>query len=203
MTFLVKQQRHLNLMSKKSEKLEVTYSEVAELLATKNIVAIYQGRTEAGPRALGNRSILYDPRDPDSRDYVNSVKQREYWRPFAATVMLEHVHDWFDMATLKESPYMMYAVPVREDKKDLIPGVIHVDGTCRIQTVTEDQNYHYYNLIKSFYEITSIPLVFNTSFNLGGEVICHTLFDAYTTLDNSSIEYLYLPEEKKLIVSEN
>jgi carbamoyltransferase len=190
-------------MSKKSEKLEVTYSEVAELLATKNIVAIYQGRTEAGPRALGNRSILYDPRDPDSRDYVNSVKQREYWRPFAATVMLEHVHDWFDMATLKESSYMMYAVPVREDKKDLIPGVIHVDGTCRIQTVTEDQNYHYYNLIKSFYEITSIPLVFNTSFNLGGEVICHTLFDAYTTLDNSSIEYLYLPEEKKLIVSEN
>ena len=117
----------------------VTPLDVAELIANKNIVALFQGRSEAGHRALGNRSILYDPRDSDGKDHVNKIKRREWYRPFAASVMLEHVHDWFDMRGLNDSPFMMFAVDVKEDKKKLIPCVTHVDGTCRIQTVTQEQ----------------------------------------------------------------
>lgn len=188
----------MRIDDKLKEQDNVTYSDIVDLIDKKNIVSIFQGKTEAGPRALGNRSILYDPRDPDAKKFVNSVKMREWWRPFAATVLLEHAQEWFEMLTIKESPFMMYAMPVKEEKKHLIPGVLHVDGTCRIQTVTEEQNYHYYNLIKTFYSKTNIPMVFNTSFNLAGQVICHTLYDALTTISNSRIEYLYLPEENKL-----
>ena len=179
--------------------IEATYNDVVNLLVEKNIVCLFQGRTEAGPRALGNRSILYDPRDSGAQRKVNDAKGRQWWRPFAASVLEEHAPDWFEMLTLKSSPFMMYAIPVKEDKKELIPGVIHVDGTCRIQTVTEEQNYHYYHLIKSFYEETGIPMLFNTSLNLAGEVISHTIYDTYELLYHSSIEYVYQPEENKIV----
>jgi carbamoyltransferase len=183
--------------------MKVSYSEVAKLIADKNIVALFQGRSEAGHRALGNRSILYDPRDPNGKDHVNIVKQREWYRPFAASVMLEHAHDWFDMAGLKESPFMMFAVDVIKDKQDLIPCVTHVDGTCRIQTVTEKQNLNFYNLINAFYELTGIPMLFNTSFNLAGEVIVETEEEAIDVIQRSKIEYLYLPEKQTLIIEKN
>jgi carbamoyltransferase len=182
---------------------DIAYSEVAEFISNKNIVALFQGRSEAGHRALGNRSILYDPRDPDGKDYVNIVKQRESYRPFAASVMLEHANEWFDMANLKESSYMMYAVDVKEDKKKLIPCVTHVDGTCRIQTVTKEQNINFYNLINAFYKLTDIPMLFNTSFNLAGEVIVETEDEAIDVLQRSKIEYLYLPDKQKLIIDKN
>jgi carbamoyltransferase len=183
--------------------MKVSYSEVAKLIADKNIVALFQGRSEAGHRALGNRSILYDPRDINGKDHVNIVKQREWYRPFAASVMLEHAHDWFDMAGLKESPFMMFAVDVIKDKQDLIPCVTHVDGTCRIQTVTEKQNLNFYNLINAFYELTGIPMLFNTSFNLAGEVIVETEEEAIDVIQRSKIEYLYLPEKQTLIIEKN
>ncbi len=179
--------------------IDATYNDVVDLLVKKNIVCIHQGRTEAGPRALGNRSVLYDPRDSEAQKKVNAAKGRQWWRPFAASVLAEHAHDWFEMLTIKESPFMMYAIPVKEDKKELIPGVIHVDGTCRIQTVTEDQNYHYYHLIKTFYEETGIPMIFNTSLNLAGDVICHTIYDTYDMLHRSPIEYVYQPEESRIV----
>ena len=122
---------------------------------------------------MGNRSLLYDPRDPDAFKKVNEIKGREWWRPFAGSVMQEYADEWFEMLSLKESPYMMYSIPVKKEKRDLIPGVIHVDGTSRIQTVTQKQNYHYYRLIKRFYERTGIPVLFNTSLNLAGEVMCY------------------------------
>jgi carbamoyltransferase len=180
--------------------IDATYKDVANIIAHKNIVAIYQGQSEVGPRALGNRSILYDPRDPNGKDFVNKVKRREWYRPFAASIMLEHAHEWFDMQGLKESPYMMYSINTYIDKQALIPCVVHVDGSCRIQTVTEKQNIHYYNLIKAFYEITNIPLLFNTSFNLAGETMVETEEDAIDILSRSDIDYLYLPDKNKLVI---
>ena len=182
---------------------DVTTSDVAELLLNKNIVAMFQGRSENGPRALGNRSILFNPTYEDGKDYVNGVKHREYFRPFAGTILEEHVHDWFDLRGMKDSPYMMYAVNCQSGIEEKIPSIIHIDGTCRIQTVTADQNQHYYDLINAFYEKTSIPILFNTSFNLGGEPLVETLEDAFTTLANSEIEYLYLPELDKLVHIKN
>jgi len=181
----------------------ISYSDICDLLIKKNIVTIFQGRCESGPRALGNRSILYDARDSEAKEHVNRVKKREWFRPFAGTILLEYVHEWFDMAGLDESPFMSYAVEVLPDKKKLIPGIIHVDNTCRIQTVSEKQNYHYYNLIKTFYEKTSVPILFNTSFNLGGETLVETLDDAIDTLKRSEIEYLFLPETMELLIVEN
>ena len=167
---------------------------VAKLIADGKIVAIYQGRSEGGPRALGNRSILFDPRNPNGKDIVNTVKNREWFRPFAGTVLLEKANDWFDMAGLEESPYMMYAVDTIKTQIDKIPAINHVDNTCRIQTLTEDQNPNFYNLIKEFENITSVPILFNTSFNLAGDCIVETVQDAIDTLQRSKIDYLYLPE---------
>jgi carbamoyltransferase len=184
-------------------KENISYDNISEIISKRNIVAIFQGRSEAGPRALGNRSILYDPRDPNAKNYVNIIKKREWFRPFAGTILLECANEWFDMASLNESPFMSYAIEVLSDKKNLIPGIVHVDNTCRIQTVTEKQNYHYYHLIKSFYKKTSIPVLFNTSFNLGGETMVETIEDAIDTLKRSQIEYLFLPEKMQLLIEKN
>jgi carbamoyltransferase len=181
------------------EITDVNYSDIVKLLREKNIVAIFQGRSENGPRALGNRSILFDPTFEDGKDFVNNVKRREYFRPFAGTIIKEMVHDWFDLRGKDESPHMMYAVNCKSGVAEKIPSIIHVDGTCRIQTVTEEQNYHFYQLIKEFYNQTNIPIIFNTSFNLGGDPLVETLDDAIDTLIRSDIEYLYLPEHQKLI----
>ena len=178
---------------------EATHKDIVKLLRAKNIVAIFQGKSENGPRALGNRSILFDPTFKDGKDFVNIIKKREYFRPFAGTVLQDDVHDWFDLRGMKDSPFMMYAVNCQPGVAEKIPSIIHVDGTCRIQTVTEKQNKHYYDLIKQFKEETGIPILFNTSFNLGGEPLVESFDDAIRTLENSKIEYLYLPEHGKLI----
>jgi carbamoyltransferase len=186
-----------------AEVTEGSDQDVIDLITNKNIVAMFQGRSESGPRALGNRSILYDPRDPDGKDFVNKVKRREFFRPFAGSMLKEHAHEWFDLRGMEESPHMMYAVNCQPGVEEKIPAIIHVDGTCRIQTVTEEQNENYYRLIKAFYDATGCPILFNTSFNLGGEPLVETLDDAVRTLANSGIEYLYLPEYGKLITLKN
>jgi carbamoyltransferase len=178
---------------------ETSYQEVAQLISQKNIVTLFQGGCEAGPRALGNRSILYDSRDPNGKDVVNNIKGREWFRPFAGSVLKEHANDWFNMAGLEESPFMMYAVDVLPNKVKEIPCITHVDNTCRIQTVTKEQNEHYYKLIEEFFKITNVPILFNTSFNLAGEPLVETIEDALNTLFNSQLIYLYLPELQLLI----
>lgn len=177
--------------------------DIIDLITSRNIVSLFQGKSEAGPRALGNRSILYDPTDPNGKDHVNRIKRREYFRPFAGSILHDDVHDWFDLRGMDETPYMMYAVNCKTGIKEKIPAIIHVDDTCRIQTVKEEQNPHYYSLIKEFKNRTGVPIIFNTSFNLGGEPLVETLDDAVRTLANSEIEYLYLPEYKKLIILKN
>jgi len=186
------------------EVLENIHSDqVSQILRDKNIVALFQGSSEIGPRALGNRSIIFDPTFKDGKDFVNNVKRREYFRPFAGSILHEHVNEWFDMRGLEESPNMMYAVNCQPGVEEKIPSIIHIDGTCRIQTVKPQQNPLFYELISEFYKLTGVPILFNTSFNLGGAPMVETLHDAIHTLVNSDIEYLYLPEYKILITAEN
>ena len=182
---------------------EANHEDAVDLITKKNIVAMFQGKSEAGPRALGNRSIMYDPRDPDGKDHVNTIKRREYFRPFAGSILKEHVHEWFDLRGMDDTPFMMYAVRCQEGIKEKIPAIIHVDDTCRIQTVTREVNPNYYDVINTFYEKTECPIIFNTSFNLGGEPLVETLDDALRTLANSLIEYLYLPEYGLMIEVKN
>lgn len=185
--------------STKFKTTKVTDADVAQLLKDQNIVAYFQGRSEAGPRALGNRSILYTPLDPDGKDNVNKVKGREWFRPFAGSMLAEHFEEWFETYGLKETPFMMYAMDFKDNKKDLVPSITHVDGTCRIQTVTKEQNENYYNLINEFKNLTGVPILFNTSFNLAGDPLVETVEDALDALERSKIKYLYMPEINTLV----
>ena len=172
---------------------------VVELLTDhKQIVGIFQGNSEWGPRALGNRSILFDPRNPQAKRIVNEVKQREDYRPFACTVLKEHAHEYFEMLQLEESPYMSFAVQCKKKAMEDIPTLVHADNTCRMQTVTEEQNKNYYNLIKAFGDKTGVPILFNTSFNLGGEAIVETVYDAIDTCNRCMINHLYIPEDQEI-----
>ena len=137
---------------------------VSELLKNK-IVAVAVGRAEYGPRALGNRSILADPRDPNIKDKVNKIKQREMFRPFAPVIMEEYASDWFDMNFT--SPYMQYAVKCK--KPDLIPSVVHKDGTSRVQTVSRKQHPGLYSVLENWNIVTGIPVLLNTSLNIKGQ----------------------------------
>ena len=170
------------------------------LIDEEQIVAIFQNESEWGPRALGNRSIMFDPRHPNAKNIVNTVKKREAYRPFACTVMLEHAEEYFDMLQLPESPWMSFAIQCKPKALKDIPTLVHADNTCRIQTVTEEQNPNYYNLIKGFYERTGVPIIFNTSFNLGGEAIVETVYDAIDTCNRSMINHLYIPEDQDVYI---
>ena len=171
-----------------------------ELIDNEQIVAIFQNESEWGPRALGNRSIMFDPRHPNAKNIVNTVKKREAYRPFACTVMLEHAEEYFDMLQLPESPWMSFAIQCKPKALKDIPTLVHADNTCRIQTVTEEQNPNYYNLIKGFYERTGVPIIFNTSFNLGGESIVETVYDAIDTCNRSMINHLYIPDDQDVYI---
>lgn len=181
-------------------RYDVTYDDVVELILDQKIGAIHQGRSEIGPRALGNRSIVFDPRLKNGKDIVNTVKNRESFRPFAGSVLEEHADKWFDMIGLKSSPYMTYNLQVREDMIEYIPAITHVDGTCRIQTVNQKQNFHYYNLIKTFYLSTKVPILLNTSFNLAGDAIVETIEQALSSLNKSDLDYVYFADVDMMVV---
>lgn len=182
-----------------AEVCSATHQDVVNLMQGKNIVALFQGRSENGPRALGNRSLMFDPTFVDGKDFVNEIKHREYFRPFAGSILEEDADEWFDLRGMTNSPHMMYAVNCQPGVEEKIPAIIHVDGTCRIQTVRREDNPHYYDIIKAFKDASGVPIIFNTSFNLGGEPLVETLDDALWTLSKTGIDYLYLPEYNKLI----
>lgn len=182
---------------------KVSYSTVAKLIDDGNVVAIYQGLDEGGPRALGNRSFLFNPRIYEMWSHINILKRREWYRPVAGSILLEYFSEWFDNGTIEESPFMTYAIDVKPSKAKKIPAIIHKNKTCRIQTVSKDNNPHYYNLIKAYKDLTGVPIIGNTSFNLAGEPIVHTMKQALSTLERSSFEYLYLPEKATLIYAKN
>lgn len=169
-----------------------TEKDIAKLLSDGKIVAVYNEMAEVGPRALGNRSILYDARDKMAKDIVNVVKNREWYRPFAGSILKEYANDYFDMLNQKESPNMTIAF---DSKTDKIPGVIHVDNTCRVQTVDEDIP-HFYKLLKEFNNITGVPVLLNTSFNVAGEALVETVEDAIQTFEKTDIDVLWFPEKQ-------
>lgn len=168
--------------------VEPDYAALAQEIANGRIVAWYHGRAEYGPRALGNRSIFADPRSPTMRDKLNSeVKKREWFRPFAPIVMEEHAHEWFDFPAAK-SPFMLFTGTVK--KPDLIPAVTHIDGTSRMQTISRDMNPKAYDLVKAFYELTGVPMLLNTSLNLGGEPIVESDADVQKLWENMPVDVL-------------
>jgi len=170
--------------------------EAVNILLDQKPLVIFQENSEWGARALGNRSILFDPRNKDAKNIINKLKGREWWRPLAGTILLEYAQDWFNMGSLKESPYMNFAIEAKELAVKNIPEIVHVDNTCRIQTVTKQQNENFYNLIKYFYEKTNVPILLNTSFNLNEFPIVETLEQALMFCECSEFKYLYTPEYK-------
>ena len=144
---------------------------IAKSIASGHVVGWFQGRMEWGPRALGNRSILCDPRRADMKDIINrKIKRRESFRPFAPSVLREATGEWFTVD--EDVPFMTQVSPVRCEKRAKIPAVTHVDGSGRLQTVTEDANPRYYRLIAAFAEQTGVPMLLNTSFNENEPIVC-------------------------------
>jgi carbamoyltransferase len=165
----------------------------AGMIADGKVVAWFQGRMEFGPRALGARSLLADPRNAKIKDIINAkVKFREAFRPFAPSVLKEHAHEYFEMPAGMDAPYMLLVPKVREDKRAVIPAVTHEDGTGRVQTVTEEHHGRYYRLIREFGRLTGVPVVVNTSFNVRGEPIVCTPEDAYNTFVHTGIDALVI-----------
>ncbi len=165
----------------------------AELLAGGKILGWFEGGSEIGPRALGHRSIICDPRKPEMKDTLNArVKHREGFRPFAPSVLLENASEYFDLDC--ESPYMLLIAEVKEDKRHLIPAITHVDGTARVQTVTREDNGRYYELISEFGRITNVPVILNTSYNIAGEPIVETPGDALKCFMSTEMDYLIIED---------
>jgi carbamoyltransferase len=175
----------------RAAKLNDIAATTAELLANGKIIGWFQGRMEFGPRALGHRSILADPRDPEMNAKVNNaVKFREWWRPFAPSMLKEVAGEYLEHAC--DSPFMILTNPVRPEKRDVIPSVTHVDGSARPQTVEKEISPLYWNLINEFGKRTGVPVLMNTSFNLRGEAIVNTPTDAIRTFFSSGMDALVI-----------
>ena len=193
--------KNANIRFRHFENESDLLDQVVDRLTEGKVVGWSQGRFEWGPRALGNRSILADPRNPDMKDVVNAkIKFREPYRPFAPSVLAEHAETYFDFpnaAAHFPARYMQYVVPVRNGHKGTLPATTHVDGTARLQTVFRNESPRYYDLISRFGQATGVPVILNTSFNLKGEPIVNTPSDAWNSFSNSGMDALVL--EKFLV----
>jgi carbamoyltransferase len=165
---------------------------VAKLIAGENVVGFYHGRMEFGPRALGARSILADPRNPKMKDILNEkIKHREQFRPFAPAVLVEKAGEYFDVGCV-DAPYMLLVGEVRPDKRNVIPAVTHADNTARPQTVRREHNPRYYDIIAEFEKLTGVSVIINTSFNVRGEPIVLTPYEAYRCFATTDMDYVVL-----------
>jgi len=184
----------------KKNGTKVTISDIANNIMSNKSVALFHGKAEAGPRALGHRSILFNAMNSNARDIVNKIKMREWYRPFAAAVLEEDADQYFDMAGIG-SPFMTVSFPVLDGVAKMFSGVVHVDGTCRIQTVNKDVPI-LYQLLKEIKKLSGHGVVLNTSFNLAGEPLVETPDDAIRTLQNSELDVLWFPEAEIAIIKE-
>lgn len=165
----------------------------ARLLAEGKLVGWVQGRAEFGPRALGNRSILADPRPANAKDLLNAkVKYREAFRPFAPSILAEHGPDWFE--NYQDAPYMERTLVWKDAVRSRVPAVVHEDGTGRLQSVTAERNPRYHALISAFHELTGVPVLLNTSFNIMGKPILHTSEDAILMFYTSGLDALVVED---------
>ena len=185
-----KNNSNTNFSFKKYNSFQDLCDEVAELIIQQKIISWFQNKMEFGPRALGNRSILMDPRNKDAKKILNlKVKLRESYRPFAPSILKEETSNWFQR--FESADYMTFVYKIIKNKRNLIPAVCHVDGTGRLQTVDNDQNPKFYKLIKSFYRKTNIPILINTSFN-ENEPIVNRPEDAIKTFLKTNLDYLVI-----------
>jgi carbamoyltransferase len=184
-----------DISSYKEKTKSIKY--IANLLNQDKSVAVYTGLAEAGQRALGNRSILFNALNPNAKDLVNEIKKREWYRPFACMVLEEDANIYFNMGRIKSSPFMTICFPVRPEYVKIIPGVTHIDNTCRVQTVSQDDGY-LYKLLQEFKYLSGHGILLNTSFNLAGEPLVETPEDAFNTLNNSCLDYLWFEETQQL-----
>jgi len=188
------QKININKNFKIKEK-SIEINEIINLLKDGEVVGLIQGRAEAGPRALGNRSLLLDPTIPNCKDIMNEIKKREKFRPFAISIIEEVVNDYFDFKNIDKSPFMMYAPQAKDKAKNVIPGILHVDNTCRVQTVNKKDNFVLYKLLQNF----KVPMLMNTSFNLAGYPMVDSFEDVVFSLKNSKLKYIYFADEGKLL----
>ena len=166
-------------------------------IADGKIVSIFSGKSESGRRALGNRSILADPRNPNMKEIINEkVKHRQWYRPFAPSILREAVPEYFVKDV--ESPYMSAVVKFKPDMGEKVPAVNHYDGSARLQTVNKEDNEAYYSLIKTWQEISGVPIILNTSFN-DREPIVETPLDAIKCFYGTNRDYLYFADEQILV----
>ena len=173
--------------------VEETCVEAARMIQQGKVIAWHRGRMEYGPRALGNRSILADPSNPEMRDRVNAmVKKREAFRPFAPAVSIEEVDRWFDVPPMTSLPYMIATVIVREQYRATLPAITHVDGSARVQTVAADDNPAFHALLKALGKVTGREIVLNTSFNVKGQPIVNTPHEAVETFLGTGIDCLFI-----------
>ena len=170
---------------------EICHLTVDDLEENK-IIAWFQGKSEFGPRALGNRSILANPTLPDNKDYINErVKHREGWRPYAPIMLEEYIHDWYDIPKTS-SPYLLFNAWLLPEKKGKVPAVTHNDGSARIQTVTEELNKPIFQLLTEWNKKTGVPILLNTSFNVDGEPIVESPENAIKTFMGTNIDVLII-----------
>jgi carbamoyltransferase len=175
-------------------RTEEATHDAARAIADGKIIAWFQGAAEAGPRALGNRSILADPRWPGSKELINQkAKHREYFRPFAPAILAEHASDWFEIPRDSLSlRFMSYALPVRPEKIHRVPAIVHVDGTGRLQVVDRRMNSAFHQLVSTFHAMTDVPMVINTSFNTYDEPMVCSPTDAVRTFLRTDLDRLYM-----------
>ena len=176
--------------------IECDVKMISNFLLGQKTVAVFNGMAESGARALGNRSILFDARNPDAKDIVNNIKKREWYRPFAAMVLEEDFSKYFETLGLSKSEFMTISFTVVDDG---IPGVTHVDNTCRVQTISENVS-HIYELLQEFKNQTGTSVLLNTSFNLAGEPLVDTFEDAVRTFNDSELDVLWFPETKRCLI---
>jgi carbamoyltransferase len=184
-------------MRLKSLVLSKTQSSAAQFLADGKTVAWFNGGSEIGPRALGHRSLLADPRDPNMKQRLNDdIKHREYWRPYAPSILADKAEDWFHFTVNNNEPtmsrFMLCGATVLEEKRELVPAITHEDGTTRPHCVTSEDDAAYYGLLLAFEKLTDVPILLNTSLNNSGEPIVETPAQALDLFQRLPIDYLVM-----------